>query len=281
MAAVLVAGAAYAAVQLTTPTHPVPQLVGAPLDRAQTVVNEFNFDLDVSRRFDETAAAGIVLSQDPPPGKELKEQKSIKVVVSDGAAPRPVPSLANMAEAAAVEALKAAGFQANVVQAASETVPKGTVVTWTPQGTQAKGTTVTVTVSNGPPVVPIPAVEGMTYDAAAKALTDLGFVPQRKDEYSDDVPDAGKVIGTSPTGSAAKGTKVTVTVSKGPKTVKVPDVRGMKLAQARAALAAAGLKPGQVYGPNGADKVIDTSPERGGRGAARHHRRHLRQALVT
>ena len=264
LALLAAAGGAYAVVQLATPTHPVPRLVDMPLPAAQSAVDRLNFDLSVTRQFHETIAKDTVLEQQPAPGTELKERKSVAVVVSDGPPPRAVPSLANMNEAQARQALTAAGFAPNVVQQAHETIPKGTVVSWAPaEGEHPKGTTITVTVSSGPPISAIPDVAGLAYDAAAKALTEAGFVPQRKDEYSDEVPEAGKVISTSPSGSAAKGTKITVLVSKGPKTVAVPDVRGMTIDEAKAKLREAGLTPGQVYGPGNASRVIDTAPSAG------------------
>jgi eukaryotic-like serine/threonine-protein kinase len=263
LALLAVAGGAYAVVQLATPTHPVPRLVEMQLPAAQTALDRLNFDERVTRQFHETIAKDTVLDQRPAPGTKLKERESVTLVVSDGPPPRAVPSLANMNDAQARQALTAAGFLPNIVQQPNETIPKGIVVSWTPEGEQPKNTTVTVTVSSGPPIAAIPDVSGMTYDAAAKELTNAGFVPQRKDEYSDEVTEAGKVISTTPSGSAAKGTKITVLVSKGPKTVAVPDVRGKTLDEARAVLREAGLTPGQVYGPGNANRVIDTSPTAG------------------
>ncbi|HEV7887713.1 MAG TPA: PASTA domain-containing protein [Acidimicrobiales bacterium] len=261
----LSAGIGYGAVQVFTPTHPVPKLTGAALADARRETARLHFKLSVTRRADENIARDKVLSQAPAPGSKLKERKSVAVVVSDGPPPRAVPSLAGLSEADAVAALKAQGFNTNVVQASSETVAKGTVVAWQPQGVQAKGATITVTVSSGPPIVTIPDVAGQSYADAAKALTDAGFTVQRKDDYSDDVPEPGKVISTSPSSgsSAAKGSKVTVTVSKGAKTVTVPDVRGQTIEQASANLKAAGLNVGNVYGPPGARRVIDTLPSAG------------------
>lgn len=264
LALLAVAGGAYAVVQAATPTHPVPRVEGMALAAAESALDRLNLDMDVTRRHDEAAPKDTVLEQRPAAGTKLKEGKSVAVVVSDGPPPRAVPSLANMNEAQARAALTGAGFAVNVVQQAHDTIPKGTVVAWAPaEGVQPKGTTVTVTLSSGPPIAAIPDVAGMTWEAASKALSDAGFSPVRKDEYSDEVAEPGKAISTSPSGSAAKGTKVTVLVSKGPKTVAVPDVRGMTVDEARARLRDAGLTPGQVYGPGNANRVIDTSPSAG------------------
>jgi serine/threonine-protein kinase len=262
LALIAVAGGAYAVLQAATPSHPVPKLAGLTVDAARSLVERQNFTLDVSRRYDEAVAKDTVLSQRPAAVTKLKEHRSVAVVVSNGPPPRPVPPLVNLTEAQAVQALKDQGFVPNVVQASSETVAKGMVVTWTPQDTQPKGATVTVTVSNGPPLVQIPDLTGQTFEDASKALADAGFQVVRKDDYSDDVPDPGKVISTTPTGTAAKGTKVTVVVSKGPKTVTVPSLSGMSVSQAQNALQAAGLDLGQIYGPP-SKRVFDSTPTAG------------------
>jgi len=61
---------------------------------------------------------------------------------------------------------------------------------------------------------------------------------------------AGNVISTSPASGAPApyGSTVTVNVSTGPPTVPVPNVRGQSVAQATAALQAAGLSVSGVAG---------------------------------
>lgn len=66
-------------------------------------------------------------------------------------------------------------------------------------------------------LIAVPAVAGGTYDAAASTLTEAGFVPAQKDEFSIDIP-AGTVIETDPAEGSRldKGASVTVIVSAGP-----------------------------------------------------------------
>ena len=262
----LSAGIGYAAVNLLAPTHTVPRLTGLTLAQARQAVDKLDFDVSVKRMPHETVAADTVLAQDPAPGGSLRERSTVHLTVSSGPPPRDVPSLEGMTRAAADQALTSKGFKPNFVEQSSETIAKGTVVSWQPTGSQAKGAVITVIVSSGPPVVAVPDVAGLTFEEASKALTEAGFQVVRKDDYSDEVPDVGKVVSTSPSAgsSAAKGAKVTVLVSKGPKTVVVPDVRGRTVDQARSILSEAGLKLGTVYGPPGANKVIDQSPSAGG-----------------
>ena len=73
-------------------------------------------------------------------------------------------------------------------------------------------------------------VTGKSYDDAAQILTGQRFTVTRRDDFSSTV-DKDKVIGTEPPAgtSAAKGSAVTIVVSKGPELVKVPDVKGLSL----------------------------------------------------
>ncbi|MDQ1438771.1 MAG: eukaryotic-like serine/threonine-protein kinase [Acidimicrobiaceae bacterium] len=263
LAVLAIAAGAFAVVQVATPSHPVPRVQGASVLDARRALALGKFKLAESRRYDEAVPKDIVLAQDPAAGVKRKEGSAVHVVVSDGPAPRAVPTLANLTEQQAVDALHNAGFVAAVVPASSDQVVKGIVLSWTPQGTQPKGASITITVSSGPPIVAIPDnLVGQPYDAAAKALADAGFVSVRKDDYSDDVPDVGKVVSLSPSGLAAKGSKVTVLVSKGPKTVAVPGLFGDKVNEAKGVLEGAGLTLGNLYGPP-KGRVFATNPSEG------------------
>lgn len=72
--------------------------------------------------------------------------------------------------------------------------------------TQEKPATVQVTESD---------YIGLSYDAAARRLRDLGLYPRRGDEVTSDTP-RGQVLGVSPSGEIRPGRTVTLTVSAGP-----------------------------------------------------------------
>lgn len=189
----------------------------------------------------------------------------MRLVVSKGPPPRPVPQLTGLTSEQARSALQAAGFVADIAEQSDETVPKDRVMSWSPQGTQPKGTTITVVVSSGPPTVAIPDLTHDDYNDAANQLKALGVTVVRKDDYSDDEPNPGKVISTLPAAgsSVPKGSKVTVVVSKGPKTVTVPTVTGTTLDRAKATVVAAGLTVGNVYGPDKGRFVVLQTPSAG------------------
>jgi serine/threonine-protein kinase len=106
----------------------------------------------------------------------------------------------------------------------------------------------------------------MSYANAKAILDGLGLPSTQSQVYNDTVP-VGNVVNTLPgPGPVAPGTTITVNVSKGPQIVTVPDVtNGMSVAQATAALQAAGLQVGNIYGPSKGTHVLDTQPAAGSR----------------
>lgn len=253
--------AAYAIRQATLPTHAVPALRGQTVAQARAAVVDEDFTVRVARQeFDETAPAGTILDQDPSSGT-LKEGSTIRVVTSKGPKPRDVPALDGADEATAGRRLTDAGFVVKTARRHDEAVPQGTVLDWQPRGVQAKGTEILVTLSDGPAPKPLADLAGKSYDEAAKALTDAGLVPVRKDVFDDEVA-SGKVVSTAPAAGTpvARGARVTVNVSKGPEMVPVPDVIGKTLEDAKAAIEAAGLQVDGVFGPPKAKRVFQTDP---------------------
>ncbi len=112
----------------------------------------------------------------------------------------------------------------------------------------------------------VATVVGQTKQAAEKALGDQGLKPTFKEEFSDEV-EKGVVISTDPIGGTevAPNSAVTVTVSKGPELVEVPDLVGKTYEEAKAELDALGLKASRVDKPSSQPqgKVFETSPKAG------------------
>jgi serine/threonine-protein kinase len=139
-------------------------------------------------------------------------------------------------------------------------VKSGTVISWTPTGHATEFSTVDVTVSSGPPTETIPPLTGSTCTGATTALKAVGLLAQCTNAYSSTTPN-GQVISWTPTGTAPEGTTVSVSISEGPQPVTVPPVDGDTVAQAIAALEAAGLVPaadGPLVG-----SVFDSTPAAG------------------
>ncbi len=89
-------------------------------------------------------------------------------------------------------------------------------------------------------LVDVPQVAGLSLDAAKQAIEAAGFVFEDGGQQDSNMP-AGTVSGTDPSGQAGRGTTIRVFTSNGNGTT-VPDLTGMNLLEAKAALDAAGLK---------------------------------------
>ena len=127
-----------------------------------------------------------------------------------------VPDLKGQTQDAAVAALQAKGLKASITQASSTADLKGKVVDTDPAGGAQvdKGSTVTLTVGQGPNTLSVPDVTGQTQPDAASLLRGAGFkVAVTKQDVTDPSQD-GVVLGQDPTGGLplAPGAVVTITV---------------------------------------------------------------------
>lgn len=158
---------------------PLPKLTGGTLAEAKNSLNADQMALGtVTEQFDEKAAAGTVLSQDPAAGTPARHGTPVAIVVSKGPQPIPVPSVVGKSADDAVAAVKAAGLTAEVdpEKVFDRKIPAGAVVSQSPaNGTLTRGGTVTLTVSNGPRMVAVPSYIGKQAGEARKALEALGF----------------------------------------------------------------------------------------------------------
>jgi serine/threonine-protein kinase len=154
-----------------------------------------------------------------------------------------VPTVVGADQAAAETRLRQEGFQVESVARNSER-PKGEVLGQDPQGGEEaeEGSTVTLTVSDGPEQRPVPSVVGLTFRSAARRLRSAGFEVRRRDEASTSVEE-GRVISSSPAEGtqADRGQEVTLVVSTGPEQAAVPSVVGQSEDDARATLEGAGF----------------------------------------
>ncbi|NUR58077.1 MAG: protein kinase, partial [Catenulispora sp.] len=156
---------------------------------------------------------------------------------------RSMPSVVRQTQEAALAELNHDGLRPMVDMAYDDSVPIGLVIGSSPDASQKvkKGGSVRITVSKGPKPVPVPDQAGKSPDIATGALRGAGFqVAIAPDQVYSDTVDAGSVVSVAP-GSAPPGALVTLTLSKGPQTYKVPDVTGLPEDQAVAALAAQGF----------------------------------------
>ena len=241
---VLVGGGA-AAYLLTRPVEKlVPTVVNEPLNVAQAQVQNAGFTPNLIYRTDR-AKSGTVIAQSPLGGVKANEGSTVTLTVSQGPGNVSVPSVTDLPEAQAKEAITGAGLKIGRTQSeTSDTVPAGQATRTDPgAGTSlGAGSAVTLFISSGKPTVNVPDVRGDTEQAATTALTQAGFTVSTSNQTSTtDTP--GTVISQSPAGGqmAAPKSTVSIVIAQAPPTAKVPAVTGKTATDAANALITAGF----------------------------------------
>ncbi len=225
------------------PKVTVPSLVGKSRDAAVAELTRLQLEPNVRRLPNADVQPGYVYQQQPDPGTKQPRGSIVTILVSSGKPKVTVPSLVGKTRDAAVAELTRLQLQPRVVQVnSSEPANNVTAQAPRPGVVGVAGSAVRINVSSGPKPVAVPSVIGQSYDSAAAQLQSAGFTVGRVDVDSDQP--AGQVVDQSPPGNstASKGSSVTLSVSKGPTTVTVPDVSLQTVADARATLRAAGFK---------------------------------------
>jgi eukaryotic-like serine/threonine-protein kinase len=209
-------------------TH-VPKVAGASAVDATARLRDTGYAVDpiITNKFSETVAKNDVIGTEPASGARLSQGKPVRLIVSLGQDRVPVPDVSKQSIVDAETLLKSRGLQFELRPRTrhSITVPQGHVIATDPAaGSQVKRTQqITLIVSSGRPTVTVPTIAvGTPYTQAEKSLKNAKFTVSRVDEFDDTIaPDT--VISVDPSDQATYGSPITVTVSKGPEFVTIPD----------------------------------------------------------
>lgn len=225
----------------------VPQLLAKTEDQARSRLKAAGLDVGrVRLEYNDTVERGTVIRTDPAAGARIRSNDSVTLIVSRGPEIVKVPDLAGVPLGKAQAKLKAAGLEPGMVNRAfSGSVAKGSVISTNPEAGVKRhaGSAITLLVSKGDPI-DVPDVTGDDLDDAKQELEDAGLKVTISTEQVNSEYDKGKVARQSPAGDsqAAEGDTVTLTLSKGPEMVEVPDVVGDSVDDAQKALEDAGFK---------------------------------------
>lgn len=173
-----------------------------------------------------------------------------------------IPDIDGLTVGEAEARLGALGFEVHTEQVRRDGTVADELVDIDPvSGTRlAEGERVTLTVSEGPPLVTVPDdTAGRAPGEVTDRLGELGLVVEGPVErHSEDIAE-GAVIGTEPGGGEEleKGSTVTLVVSAGPEPRVVPTTDGMDPSELEAALQQMGLIPEVT-------ERYDTEVDRGG-----------------
>ena len=160
--------------------------------------------------------SGTVTAQDPASGTSLVEGATVRINYSTGPKQVAVPAVVGLDYSAALQQLQAAGFAVARTDVES-TQPSGVVVSQVPAGssTATKGSTVTLSVSNGPQTTPVPDVTGLTTADARTTLTDAGFKVVVTQQDTDVQTFDGVVISQDPPGNTQQDPNTVITLFVG------------------------------------------------------------------
>lgn len=243
VAAAVIAGTSW---WFTAGTHStVPDLLGIPVADAQASLTEVSLGFTVERAWNAAVPEGDVVDAQPLPGTSVAHGTNVLLIVSKGPERYEVPRIVGLTVSEAKAALSAVKLTLGAKDSRyDESAAAGVILSTNPEaGMVAQpGDQVDYVVSKGPAPIPVPAVKGLSLDAADVALRDAGFTTTSATAFDDNVS-SGNVIRTEP-GSGTKlqrGSHVKIVVSKGPAPVRVPDVFKMSQSKAESTLRAAGL----------------------------------------
>lgn len=208
----------------------VPQLAGLARPRAERVTTAADLRLRVAGHvYSEVIDRGHLVRTKPEPSERVRKGEAVRVWLSRGPERHPMPDLDGKTHAQAERLADRADLRvARVERAYSDTIPRGTVIRFSPKpGTSlAPGSRVSLVLSKGPAPVKIPDAVGKDSDQVRQTLQDRGLTATTSSRHSSSVAE-GKVISQQPeAGTGHRGDTVHLVVSKGPRMVTVPVVRG-------------------------------------------------------
>ncbi|MBD0419930.1 Stk1 family PASTA domain-containing Ser/Thr kinase [Streptomyces sp. TRM S81-3] len=225
----------------------VPPLLSKTEAQARDRLADAGLDVGkVRHTYSDTVERGRVVSTDPGAGARIRRNDSVSFTISDGPETVKVTDVGSYKLDRARTLLEQDGLEPGMVtRAFDEDVPKGFVISTEPAaGTKVHaGSAVALVVSKGAPV-DVPDVTGDDLADARAELTEAGLKVKVAAERVNSEYDAGRVARQTPNagGRAAEGDTVTLTVSKGPEMVEVPDVVGDKVDDAKRKLRDAGFE---------------------------------------
>ncbi len=149
---------------------------------------------------------------------------------ADGGAPTllEIPDLTGSEQAQALSDLQNLGFKVGIENAASTSVPIGSVISTQPTANTVANpnSLVTIIVSVGPEAFPIPYILDLEIERATYVIEESGFTVGQKIEVNDDNIPRGFVISQNPVAGTkmSPNSNVDIVISAGPSLIKISDL---------------------------------------------------------
>jgi serine/threonine-protein kinase len=231
----------------------VPPLLAMTEAKAEDRLESAGLDVGpVEREYSDTVERGTVISSDPEAGARIRDNDPVSLTISRGPETVRVPNVKGYALDEARARLKDEGLKAGMItRDFSEEIPFGYVISTDPDAgtTRRADSAIALIISKGSPV-DVPDVTGDELADARQELQDAGLKVEIAPEQINSEFDAGQVAQQSPAADRqlGEGDTVTLTISKGPEQIEVPDVVGDKVDDAKRELEAAGFKVNEDRG---------------------------------
>ena len=200
----------------------MPTVVGSDIEAARNALLVLGLNPLVDFQESETIPSGTVMSCDVEAGTKVIAGTNVNLLVSSGTDSVEMPDVVGKALSDATSTLVLKGFTVNTVEANSDEVPAGYVISQNPDPgvMAAKGVSVTITVSTGPTdiKVVVPKIIGMDETDATVTCIENELSIGKITYVSSDQYEAGIVVSQSLAENSAVGvgTVMNFEVSSGP-----------------------------------------------------------------
>ena len=202
----------------------IPDVRGMSETEAQNELEEAGFKVTSSFQYDDSVESGKVISTTPEAGTKAEKGSTVTMLVSQGSDKKTVPDVRGMADATAQSTIKSYGFNVGTVTYDySDSVEKGMVISQTVEpGTKASaGTSISITVSNGPKPeekIEVQSFVGQQESALKSWASSKGLYTNISDSQYSDSYAKGCIISMTPSsGTVSKGGTISYVISLGSK----------------------------------------------------------------
>ena len=202
----------------------IPDVSGMSETEAQNELEEEGFKVTSSFQYDDSVESGKVISTTPEAGTKAEKGSTVTMLVSQGSNKKTVPDVRGMADATAQSTIKSYGFNVGTVTYDySDSVEKGMVISQTVEpGTKASaGTSISITVSNGPKPeekIEVQSFVGQQESALKSWASSKGLYTNISDSQYSDSYAKGCIISMTPSsGTVSKGGTISYVISLGSK----------------------------------------------------------------
>ena len=197
------------------PKVQVPTLVGQQETAAVNALKALHLKPDV-HGVNSNVKAGQVTAQDPKAGTKVVVGTSVRINVSNGPQPVPVPSVVGSPIDQATATLQGAGFQVST-NFVDSSQPVNTVISQSPGAgsSAAKNSTVSLTVSKGPKSTQVPDVTNLDVATATNEIQAANLKVRIVNVTVTDPAQDGIVQSQNPGGNSSAPVGSTVTINVG------------------------------------------------------------------